>query len=411
MRAIYKRILSFCMALVMLFGIAPMLIPPVQAEAATTSSEDDLQTVVEQQIRAFAKSINKTNADDSAAMALAKHGLTGGGKKLSVGKTHALTATLWNSELFQVATIASCVAAVEHMQTLNMASLPYLHAGYGWRESNSYYNTFVYTAAGGLHENQDLTLIPITKCSQNLNSYDSSLNWMAGDVRVDFCFQQKKITKDEITYDVKCVISDRFDFDISQGSGFDKLISGLGALLFREFDWESKVTFQLEVPNECEHSYTTKTTKPTCTAKGYTTYTCTLCGCSFTGNNTNATGHTYKSKVTAPTCSAQGYTTHTCSCGESYVDSYVDVTEHAYANGICTVCGAEQSMGDLSEDGLITSTDVVLLRRYIAGGYDVTLNPKAGDLNGDGIVTATDVVFLRRYIAGGYGIILPHRAS
>lgn len=191
---------------------------------------------------------------------------------------------------------------------------------------------------------------------------------------MDFSFQQKKITKDEITYDVKCVISDRFDFDISQGSGFDKLISGLGALLFREFDWESKVTFQLEVPNECEHSYQTKATQPTCTTKGYTTYTCALCNYSYKANYSNPQAHTY-------------------------------------ASGICTVCGAEQSMGDLSEDGLITSTDVVLLRRYIAGGYDVTLNPKAGDLNGDGIVTATDVVFLRRYIAGGYGIILPYRAS
>ncbi len=35
---------------------------------------------------------------------------------------------------------------------------------------------------------------------------------------------------------------------------------------------------------ECEHSYTTSVTKPTCTMQGYTTYTCNLCGDSFVGD-------------------------------------------------------------------------------------------------------------------------------
>ncbi|MBR5289500.1 MAG: DUF4886 domain-containing protein, partial [Erysipelotrichaceae bacterium] len=38
----------------------------------------------------------------------------------------------------------------------------------------------------------------------------------------------------------------------------------------------------------------------------------------------------YQSDVTAPTCTEQGYTTHTCSCGDSYVDSYVDALGHKY---------------------------------------------------------------------------------
>ena len=34
--------------------------------------------------------------------------------------------------------------------------------------------------------------------------------------------------------------------------------------------------------------------------------------------------HTYNSVLTDPTCEEKGYTTYTCSCGESYIDQYVD---------------------------------------------------------------------------------------
>ncbi len=40
--------------------------------------------------------------------------------------------------------------------------------------------------------------------------------------------------------------------------------------------------------------------------------------------------HLYTNSVTKPTCTAQGYTTHTCSCGYSYVDSYTDTIAHNY---------------------------------------------------------------------------------
>ena len=46
--------------------------------------------------------------------------------------------------------------------------------------------------------------------------------------------------------------------------------------------------------------------------------------------------HSYKDIVTAPTCTAKGYTTHTCSCGDSYVDTYVDALGHAWDSGTVT---------------------------------------------------------------------------
>ena len=46
--------------------------------------------------------------------------------------------------------------------------------------------------------------------------------------------------------------------------------------------------------------------------------------------------HSYTAVVTAPTCTAKGYTTHTCSCGDSYVDTYVDALGHAWDSGTVT---------------------------------------------------------------------------
>ena len=43
----------------------------------------------------------------------------------------------------------------------------------------------------------------------------------------------------------------------------------------------------------CQHNYTLVVTVPTCTKDGYTTYTCTLCSDTYTGNKVSATGHSY----------------------------------------------------------------------------------------------------------------------
>ena len=99
------------------------------------------------------------------------------------------------------------------------------------------------------------------------------------------------------------------------------------------------------------HSYTAAITAPTCTAQGYTTYTCSRCSDSYRDTYTAALGHSYLAQVTDPTCTAQGYTTHTCSrCGDSYRDTYTAALGHTYTFGYlmsgdetptaCDRCGA-----------------------------------------------------------------------
>jgi len=74
-----------------------------------------------------------------------------------------------------------------------------------------------------------------------------------------------------------------------------------------------------------EHDYETVCVEPTCTAQGYSTHTCTICGLSHTDSRTDALGHSYTSRET------EDAIVYTCTrCGDSYSESlapdYVQVT-------------------------------------------------------------------------------------
>ena len=50
------------------------------------------------------------------------------------------------------------------------------------------------------------------------------------------------------------------------------------------------------------------------------------------GSGDSSHEHEYTAVVTTPTCTKKGYTTHTCSCGDSYIDTYVNALEHDFKN-------------------------------------------------------------------------------
>ncbi len=133
------------------------------------------------------------------------------------------------------------------------------------------------------------------------------------------------------------------------------------------------------------HNYVQAVTSPTCMAPGYTTYTCSTCGDSYTSNETvmlghdmgawsivsvptcteagiavrvcsrcdhtetrtlAAAGHSYVPTLVLPTCTTPGYNSHTCTaCGHNYVDTETAALGHAmgewkiYAVPDCTTDG------------------------------------------------------------------------
>lgn len=81
----------------------------------------------------------------------------------------------------------------------------------------------------------------------------------------------------------------------------------------------------------------------------------------------------------------------------------------------CTECGhtktetldklvPEYKLGDPNGDGAIDVKDVIAIRRFIAGGYNIAIAGKAADVNKDGKVDIKDGIVIRRYIAGGYDV-------
>ncbi|MCD7723630.1 MAG: fibronectin type III domain-containing protein, partial [Clostridiales bacterium] len=77
------------------------------------------------------------------------------------------------------------------------------------------------------------------------------------------------------------------------------------------------------------HTYESVVTAPTCAAGGYTTYTCTMCGDSYTANSTAATGHSYSFKEysTKASTTQQGEKLYICSnCGAEKTVAYAKVS-------------------------------------------------------------------------------------
>lgn len=104
-----------------------------------------------------------------------------------------------------------------------------------------------------------------------------------------------------------------------------------------------------------EHEYTSVVTAPTCTADGFTTYTCS-CGETYTADPVAATGHTMETvAAVAGTCATPGYSEHEkCSvCGheegktevagdhdyESKITVYPTVDTNGTRTLTCSACG------------------------------------------------------------------------
>lgn len=123
----------------------------------------------------------------------------------------------------------------------------------------------------------------------------------------------------------------------------------------------------LELPTG--HHYSETVTLPTCTAMGYTKFTCDDCGASYIGNYTDKTEHHYHSVITPPTCTELGYTTYTCTeCGDEYKSDYTDKKPHSYKAVVtpatCTTMGFTTYTCDDCGDSYVADYTDVLPHNY-----------------------------------------------
>lgn len=120
-----------------------------------------------------------------------------------------------------------------------------------------------------------------------------------------------------------------------------------GLFYFRATDKAGNTsTYTITMIHPCAegHTYVPKVTLPTCTSGGYTVYTCSVCGSSYTGDATQALGHSYTASTTSGSCTSGGYTTYTCSrCGDSYTGNQTAPAGHSFSASVtdptCTSAG------------------------------------------------------------------------
>lgn len=142
------------------------------------------------------------------------------------------------------------------------------------------------------------------------------------------------------------------------------------------------------------HEYVTAVTAPTCTAEGYTTYTC-QCGFYYTGDYTDPLGHelngdactrcdyvthkhVYEKTVVSPTCTEKGYTEGVCTvCGATFRTDVTEASGHTFEDGKCIRCGYEKGHEHSYEKTVVAAT-------CTEKGYTVHTCLSCGDIFIDG---------------------------
>ena len=112
------------------------------------------------------------------------------------------------------------------------------------------------------------------------------------------------------------------------------------------------------------------TKEPTKDEEGVKTFTCSVCGETKTESIPKLPPeeheHDYTAVVTAPTCTDKGFTTYTCACGHSYVADEVAALGHDFKDGVCTVCGEKEEHVCPSKD----FADIPALDNWAHAGID-----------------------------------------
>lgn len=178
----------------------------------------------------------------------------------------------------------------------------------------------------------------------------------------------------------------------------------------QSYGYSSSVTLDLTHT----HSYTSKVTSPTCTAQGYTTYTC-GCGHSYKGNYTSALGHSYTYAVTtSPTVSSTGTLKGTCSrCSATTTATLpkLNTTDYTYkviTAATCTATGIGRytwntttygtfyfnvtiaALGHIWDDGVVTTKPT----HFDTGTMTYTCTRSCGTTKSDLIARLIPTVYM-----------------
>lgn len=150
---------------------------------------------------------------------------------------------------------------------------------------------------------------------------------------------------------------------------------------------ETDIPTPVEGDKECEHVYEAKVTNPTCKNKGYTEYTCTKCGKSYTADYKEALGHSYGEWKTVKnaSCGVEGSKERVCSrCGAKETMA-ITALAHNYGEWTVTkaaTCGAAGTKTRTCKNCGKTETQSIAKLTHEYGNWTTT-RAATCDVNGE----------------------------
>lgn len=142
-------------------------------------------------------------------------------------------------------------------------------------------------------------------------------------------------------------------------------------------------SFKTDYTPPIAHDIKCTVTAPTCDKGGFTDNACSLCDYTFVSDVTAPLGHKFKHTVKEPTCTSEGFTNVLCEvCYLSYVSDYVKPLEHkfevklteptcdksGYSTLLCSVCNIS-FITDIVEPQGHSYKDTVVLPTCTESGY------------------------------------------
>ena len=263
-----KRVLTWILLLAMLLPM--VLVVPGKAEQWNGSMRSEVRSAVSKVITDYARSIAQDSAASNAVQDMGMHALFKNGAFLKLKEGDAMVASLFNANLFQVATTDGITDAILSMQKYCEPAMC-VRGGPHW---HAYNDSFSYSAYLGTKRDYSQYIGSISSCKTvygsntftgGLNSNDTAMQIIVGGLSCNMVITQGQIKNGKAVYSIKMTISDNFDFNSdyakAEENGYDatldRVLVKLGQLMDRiaidTFKWEFVKDFQIEVPYFCDH--------------------------------------------------------------------------------------------------------------------------------------------------------------